>query len=145
MNKADATCCLSRKGSIHDGRCIIYEQREEIMSKASWLRGHEMDGFSCAGRSLLEIIEDELDDSFDALMDKDNGYDEETLNKAKGRAEGLTFAIAIIKGPYAPNIDAIKGQAVERYRDRQAEKEAVNTEPVCLLPDCGCDGTPHEM
>ena len=99
------------------------------MSKAGSLRGDEMDGKSCAGRSLLEMLEDELDDVMDFLMAKPGDelyeqkeeYTEEMLNRAKGRAEGITFSIAIIRGPYHPNIDAVKGQAVARYRERQAE------------------------
>lgn len=115
-------CCLTGLGSINTPKCIIYEQRREIMSKASYLRGGETDGFSCAGRSLLEMLEDELDESFDRLMDGTYADDPENLNKCKGRAEGLTAAIAIIRGPYAPNIDATKGQAVARFQDRQAAK-----------------------
>ena len=122
MQTADFRCCLKGLGSIKTPRCIIYEQRREIMSKASWLRGDENDGYSCAGRSLLEMLEDELDESFDRLMSGTYADDDESLNKAKGRAEGLTFAIAVIRGPYAPNLDATKGQAVVRYQEREAAK-----------------------
>ena len=68
------------------------------------------------------MLEDELDESFDRLMSGTYADDDESLNKAKGRAEGLTFAIAVIRGPYAPNLDATKGQAVVRYQEREAAK-----------------------
>lgn len=121
MQTADFRCCLTGLGSINTPKCIVYMQREEIMSKASWLRDSSDNDKSCAGRSLLEMLEDELDESFDRLMDGTYADDPENLNKCKGRAEGLTFAIAVIRGPYAPNIDATKGQAVARFQERMAD------------------------
>ena len=66
-----------------------------------------MSGESCAGKSIIEMLQDHLDFLIDEL------YTEPT-EAAKGRALGVAEAIAVIQNPYLPNVDAVRAEAMER-------------------------------
>lgn len=100
---------------------------------------------SCAGRSLLEILWQELDNlmdclysetdpSIDGLCDQleDIEADIDELAEAiaddwqmygerRGEARGTAYAIAVITNPYAPNIEAVRKVAQQRAEKRRAE------------------------
>lgn len=92
------------------------------MGKKDWLRRSD-DDVSCAGRSLVEIMEEELDDVMTQLMenvyDEDEAEDAANLNLLRGKAQGISTCLAIIQNPYAPSIDGIKADAVRRYEARK--------------------------
>lgn len=94
-------------------QCITHIERKLINMGKSL---ESDDSVSCGGRSLIEMIEDLLDNTFDQLMSPD-GLEEPEL--AKGYAQGLSTALAVLKNPYFPNVDVIKSEAVERYEARQ--------------------------
>lgn len=112
-NRADFRCCLSYSGSVNDPKCIVYEQRREIMAR-SWMRDEDK-SVTCAGKSILEMMEIELDEVMERLML--NGG----LPNDVGAAQGIATCLAIIKNPYYPNIDSIKAEAVIRWEVRQAD------------------------
>lgn len=99
-----------------------------------------------AGRSLLEILWEELDSIVDSLMSKGSpstwydevgrecvsvdhfrtyGKDEELISddpsefqqwaEWRGQAQGVAYAIAVITSPYAPNVPAIREEAMQRW------------------------------
>lgn len=71
---------------------------------------------SCAGRSLLELLEDRLDElTWDLMVQQAAGTVDPSLS---GEARGVAHAIALIRGPYNPNVDAVKAGAMSRYQDR---------------------------
>lgn len=85
---------------------------------------------SCGGKSIIELIWDELMKEYEqALADakalknaEDHGNplkDEHLLDigQTRGRAQGFATAIAIITNPYAPNVDAIRQEAKERWEN----------------------------
>lgn len=107
------------------------------MGKGDFLRGKSV---SCAGKSLMEIMEDELDVAMDWLMDEEphclDGYLTENW---KGRAQALAWCIALVLQPYEPNIDGVKGSAVVRYRIRKAERDLEALEAKETAEEEGAD------
>jgi hypothetical protein len=70
----------------------------------------------CAGRSIFEMVWDELDAVVERMM---NGGEAET---DKGMALGLASALAIIKNPYRPDIEAVREEAMARYEAEHADE-----------------------
>ena len=74
-------------------------------------------GSACGGRTLLELMWDELDAITDRLMtgqESDDGRD-------PGRAEGMAYAIAVMQNPYRPSWESVRDQAVERWEQENPE------------------------
>lgn len=82
-------------------------------------------GHSAAGPSLLESLWDELDAIMGRLMADgvpelhDPPEDWQAHGEERGRAQGIAYAIAKITSPYAPDVPAIKAEAVERWQAAQ--------------------------
>lgn len=98
---------------------------------------------SCAGKSIIEQLWDELDRIMDILMEE--GEPEEPFNgfpgasgemvqyadfdkfveahltwgETRGQAQGVAYAIAMMTNPYKVDVPAIKEQALERWEARQ--------------------------
>jgi len=86
-----------------------------------------------AGRSLLEILWEELDSIIDQLMSEDEpdkpkedlpsiaigvlceGY--KMWGELRGQAQGVAYAIAVITDPYSPNVPAVREQAMQRWEE----------------------------
>lgn len=82
--------------------------------------------YSGAGPTLLEMLEEDLDEAVDALMyhvKRTPGGITMDRKYAEGVAYGLARAVAIIRSPY--DVDAglatARGQAMIRYEDRNYE------------------------
>ena len=75
-------------------------------------------GDSCRGRSIVEMMCDELDTIVDRLLNGGEAAD----GRDPGRAEGVAFCIAIIQQPYNPNIDAVREDAMLRYEAKVEEE-----------------------
>lgn len=82
-------------------------------------------GYSAAGRSLLEMITEDLDDALDALMimkTKDR-IEAERMAETVGYLRGLTRALATIIQPY--DVDAgelqVRADAMRRWETRKEE------------------------
>lgn len=94
-----------------------------------------------AGRSLIEILWEELDSIMDRLMD--DGAPEPPRNhnaplsakeakefcnsfaewgEERGQAQGVAYALAIMLNPYQPNVPGVKAEAMERWEARQDEE-----------------------
>lgn len=69
----------------------------------------QTDGKACAGKSIQELVMEELLTVIDRLMAEGEAED----GRDPGRAEGLAFALAVFQNPYRPNIEAIKEQAMD--------------------------------
>lgn len=77
------------------------------------------EGHSCGGKSIVRMLEDELDEVVGRLMSgaaKEDGRD-------PGRAEGLALAVAFIHNPYRPSLDAVRQAAKARFLDQQRPKK----------------------
>lgn len=70
-----------------------------------------------AGKSVLDLLWEHLDDFVDAVQEPVNEYE---AAHAKGRAHGMAVAIAVVTNPYAPEVDEVKVQAMERWEERVA-------------------------
>lgn len=77
----------------------------------------QTDGKACAGKSIQELVWDELLTVVDRLMTDQPAED----GRDPGRAEGLAFALAVFQNPYRPNIEAIKDQAMDMWDEEQGE------------------------
>ena len=66
-----------------------------------------------AGKPVSGILWAELDEIMIGLME--NLYDGDEKPKMQGKALGLAFALATIRHPAAPDVDAIRKEAAERY------------------------------
>ena len=67
----------------------------------------------CGGKTILELLWDELDAIMDRLMSDGEAED----GRDPGRAEGVAYCIAVMQNPYLPNIDAVREQAMERWEN----------------------------
>jgi hypothetical protein len=103
-----------------------------------------------AGKTILEIIWEELDAIMDRLMsdgepskatligELEDGAtsrqaarelaDEwwETLRawgEERGQAQGVAYCIAVLTNPYHVDVDAIRAQAMERWQERQGQED----------------------
>jgi len=88
----------------------------------------ELTGVSCAGRSIIEILWEYLDAEVEKVEDmadiEDDGGDHADWHEyglAQGGAQALARAIAVMRNPYAPDVYAIKIEAMDRYDDRVGE------------------------
>lgn len=77
------------------------------------------------GRSLVEILWEDLLSCIDRLMDKDEldlPEDDPDNNRLKGRAEGVAWCIAVIlHSPKTPDINEVKAEAMERWEASRTE------------------------
>ena len=92
-----------------------------------------------AGRSILEILWEELDSIMDRLMEdgepadvgdlgfvedvdwRQFGEDWKSYGEERGQAQGVAYCIAVMTNPYEVDVPAIKQAAVERWNDRQED------------------------
>lgn len=71
----------------------------------------EVSGFKvCEGRSIVETMEDHLDDLIEELINGDHPYPD----SLKARTLGVAECIALIRNPYNPDVDLIREQAMAR-------------------------------
>lgn len=71
----------------------------------------------CAGRSIVEMMEDELDAIIERLMGEPENEEE------RGKAAGVSYCIAIARQPYNPDVPAVKNEAMLRWEARMQEDE----------------------
>lgn len=89
-----------------------------------------------AGKSILDILWEELDNVYDQLVTEDKP-DKWTPHKAssatkvgdpdewqaygelRGQAQGLAYAIAVMQNPYEVDVPGVKRQARERWEAAQ--------------------------
>lgn len=123
--RVDAAHCLAEPAS--KVRCVVLEQREEWMrvqtlngERGPW--GEDFDPRpACAGRSLLQMMEDRLDEVvWDIMVLNATTAGVATIEKSDlaGQAQGIAQCIAYVRTPYAPDVAAIKAAAMERYQRR---------------------------
>lgn len=73
-------------------------------------------GQDCAGKSILELLWDELDSIMERLMTRTGADD----LRDPGRAEGIAYAIAVMQNPYRVSVDNVRDQAMARWEAAQA-------------------------
>jgi len=92
----------------HDGELII-----EVIHKVL---------HPTSGLSIVDKLWRQLDVVIDRMMRRiDAGKD--PLKIDRGRADGLTTALAMMINPYAPHEDGVKATAMERYEARHGLAE----------------------
>lgn len=119
-------------------RCKVIHDYEEVRRPLSKIKrlireqeravenGHSV---SCAGKSIIERLQDQLDLCIYTLMTDWVGRPPTTEEEReeylllKGRAQGLTEALTIFDNPYYPDQNRIKNEAMLRYEARVAEEE----------------------
>ena len=76
-----------------------------------------------AGRSIIEIMWEELDGIMDQIMDL-RELDKQDLDPqwAKGRANGVAWCISVLQNPYVANVAQVRQIAKERWQQRQDGK-----------------------
>lgn len=79
-------------------------------------RGYEVP----AGKSILELMWEELDALMEILMAPGDFELEEELGWYRGRGNGLATCIALVHNPYVPDVNAVRKLAKERYEQMQA-------------------------
>jgi hypothetical protein len=117
--RADHRCCLGGQYPADKFQCIIERGMEMAGRK---LRANpltaEMPAVrerpECAGKSILELITEELDAVVERLMADAESKD----GRDRGRAEGIGIALAILTNPYHPSLDAIREQTMVRWENR---------------------------
>jgi hypothetical protein len=81
--------------------------------KADSLRPLRPASQACRGKSILEMLWEELDAIVERLMA--GAASEED----KGRAQGVAYAIAVIENPYLPSVERIREEAMDRWEADQ--------------------------
>lgn len=81
---------------------------------------------SAAGRTLLQILWEELDRVMDVIRSEgkpagSKPEDHKAWGERRGQAQGVAYAIAVITNPYAPSLPAVRKVAMERADARWAE------------------------
>lgn len=75
-----------------------------------------------AGRSIIELLWEEMDSVYARLMAGDGAR----AKGDKGRAAGLAHALALMTNPYAVNVEAIREAAHERWEAGTDELDESN-------------------
>jgi hypothetical protein len=70
-----------------------------------------------AGKSSADTAWRELDFIMARLMDG------EAADEDRGRAQGLAYGLACMMNPFAPDVDLIREQALERYESHAPQRE----------------------
>lgn len=81
-----------------------------------------------AGKSLLDLLWEHLDQFMDDLMAPAHEGGDLEQAELKGRAYGMAHAIALVTNPYHPDLDTVRADAVERWESRQADAMLNNLE-----------------
>lgn len=104
--RIDVRHCLSSPASRV--RCVVLEEREKLMGLDPRPQ--------CAGRSLVQMMEDRLDEVvWDLQVAASSGL---PTDRFAGEAAGIAQCIAFVRTPYAPDVDAIKAASLQRYQER---------------------------
>lgn len=74
-------------------------------------------GSACGGKTILEMLWEELDAVVDRLMTGQEAED----GRDPGRAEGMALAIAVMQNPYRPSWEAVRDQAVARWEEENPQ------------------------
>lgn len=114
--RVDAAHCLAEPAS--KARCVVLDERERMM-----------EGFdprpNCSGRTLVQRMEDRLDEIIWDLMVA--GAGSQPVGQLPGQAQGITECIALVRTPYAPDLELVKQAAMVRY---YAKVAALSDTPV---------------
>jgi hypothetical protein len=81
--------------------------------KADSLRPIRPASQACQGKSILEMLWEELDAIVERLMAGGNDEDD------KGKAQGVAWAIALVQNPYLPDIEHVRAEAMDRWEADQ--------------------------
>lgn len=74
------------------------------------------DGYDAPrGPSIIDLMWAELDESYKELKESQTSGNK--IEQLRGRCAGLAIAIAIVRNPYDPDDDIIRGEAEERYQN----------------------------
>jgi hypothetical protein len=80
------------------------------------------------GKSIIDMLWDDLDATMDILMDGGVEFDlEYTIDEYKGRAQGVAYALALMSNPYLKDVNDVRELAKERWLQR------ANDEPMSPL------------
>lgn len=111
-NTSLALACLAatRAGA----GCAIAEGRNRAMAGSQ----------GCGGKSIIEMLWDELLNQYELLMVLNAAASHRMLKPGehdeafarRGTCLGLAKALAILVNPYRPDVDAIRTECVERYK-----------------------------
>lgn len=84
-------------------------------------------GSSCGGKTLYDMIWDEMMVVTDRLIGAGDQADPDDV----GAARSLAWVIAVMQNPYLPNVDAVREQVMERWeREDQAASAYVAASPA---------------
>ena len=89
------------------------------VTKVSGLRPIRPASQVCHGKSILEMLWDELDGIVERLQ---AGAEAEDGNDV-GRAQGVAYAIAVIENPYHVDMERIRAEAMDRWEAQNEEEE----------------------
>jgi hypothetical protein len=75
-----------------------------------------------AGKSVLDLLQEKLDEYVDALqaMEDPDGL---PFAEMRGRAHGAAMCLALVLNPYAPDLAAVKAEALARWENQHDEPE----------------------
>ncbi len=74
-------------------------------------------GETCSGRSILEILWEQLDSMYAALLDaREHPSENHHDIRLSGVCRGFAYCIATIQAPYEPDVKAVLREMKERAR-----------------------------
>lgn len=69
---------------------------------------------SAAGKSLIQLLQEKLDEVISNLYDESLSDEYERL---RGQAYGIAYALALIENPYLLDIELVKSKAMDRRQE----------------------------
>jgi hypothetical protein len=99
-----------------DGKMLVhyFTRHDGEATAMALLRGMHPD----AGRSISARLWDGIDEAMDGLLGRE--LDEDDKIKTQGVALGLATALALIRSPVKPDVDAVRKEAKERWTVRHS-------------------------
>ena len=117
LGTIDAIDCVALTDADHvAGKMLVhyFTRHDGEATAMALLRGMHPD----AGRSISARLWDGIDEAMDGLLGME--LDEDDKIKTQGVALGLATALALIRSPVKPDVDAVRKEAKERWTVRHS-------------------------
>lgn len=119
---ADHSECLALAPIAFRTKCKVLSQRQEWMTEmGKGKKGKKSDDSKpdeCAGKSLLQLMWEELDTIMERLMTEGAANEDD-----RGMALGVAYCIALVTNPYHVDIEAVREEAMERWQEKYGDDE----------------------
>jgi hypothetical protein len=126
MDKGGIRLTVNTSPAASSSTPALTSQDARVASQVLLAAASNAGGLHCVGKSLIETLWEEMDRLMEGLMTEQDAED----GGDRYRAEQLCWVIAYFQNPYAPSMDAVRGQAMERWELAQEAAERLPAKPA---------------